>query len=156
MVYAQTMIGSVLTEKGKTMYDELVKALRETDFSDGCPCVAEPLCKDKDCIIIQAADAIEDLQGRAKVLEKVADKWRETVPKWIPVTERLPEHEYGESTSVLTVDLYGVMRVTYFDGGNWCWQSGEALTTTRVAPITHWMPLPEPPKEVDDANNDKR
>ena len=67
--------------------------------------------------------------------------------KWIPVTERLPEHEYGESTSVLTVDLYGVMRVAYFDGGNWCWPSGDALTTMRVAPITHWMPLPGSPKE---------
>ena len=68
------------------------------------------------------------------------------LPAWIPVTERLPEHEYGESTSVLTVDLYGAMRVAYFDGGNWCLPSGEALTTMRVAPITHWMPLPEPPK----------
>ena len=67
------------------------------------------------------------------------------VPAWIPVTERLPEHEYGESTSVLTVDLFGIMRVTYFDGGNWCWPSGEELTTLRVAPITHWMHLPEPP-----------
>lgn len=42
-------------------YDKLVKALRETDFSDGCPCVAEPLCEGKDCVIIQAADAIEEL-----------------------------------------------------------------------------------------------
>lgn len=128
------------------MYDELVKVLRETDFSYGCPCGAEPLCKDKDCVIIQAADAIEEQQGRAKVLEKVADKWCEAVPKWIPVTERLPEHEYGESNSVLTVDLFGVMRVLYFDGGNWCLPSGEALTTMQVAPITNWMPLPEPPK----------
>ena len=85
-------------------------------------------------------------------LHDVADDLRQmptvdAVPSWISVTERLPEHEYGESTSVLTVDLYGGMRVTYFDGGNWCWPSGEALTTMRVAPITHWMPLPEPPKE---------
>jgi hypothetical protein len=45
------------------MYDELVKVLRETDFSDGCPCVAEPMCKDRDCVILQAADAIEELMG---------------------------------------------------------------------------------------------
>ena len=70
----------------------------------------------------------------------------DAVPAWIPVTERLPKHEYGESPSVLTVDLYGIMRVAYFDGGNWCMPSGEALTTLRVAPITHWMPLPEPYK----------
>lgn len=66
--------------------------------------------------------------------------------EWIPVTERLPEHEYGEGTDVLTVDLYGCMCVAYFDGGNWCRPSGEAITTTRVAPITHWMPLPQTPK----------
>lgn len=77
-----------------------------------------------------------------------------TKPQWIPVTERLPEHEYGESTSVLTVDLYGVMRVLYFDGGNWCWTSGEVLKTMRVAPITHWMVLPVPPngERKDDAD----
>ena len=65
--------------------------------------------------------------------------------EWIPVKERLPEHEYGEGTDVLTVDIYGLMRVAYFNGGNWCEPSGEALTTVRVAPITHWMTLPEPP-----------
>ena len=54
-------------KRGKTMYDELVKALRETDFSYGCPCGAEPLCKDKDCVILQAADVIEELtEGERK------------------------------------------------------------------------------------------
>lgn len=98
------------------------------------------------------ANAIEELSLAAEVNAKRALKWAFDAEKekekfrWIPVTERLPEHEYGESTSVLTVDLYGVIRVTYFDGGNWCWPTGEALTTMRVAPITHWMPLPAPPK----------
>ena len=46
------------------MYEELVNALRETDFSDGCPCVSSEMCKNKDCIILQAADAIEELQKR--------------------------------------------------------------------------------------------
>lgn len=47
-------------------YTELVKAMRETDFSDGCPCGAEPLCVGKDCLIIQAADAMEALFKAAK------------------------------------------------------------------------------------------
>lgn len=51
-----------------TDYTELVKSLRETDFSDGCPCCAEPLCKDADCVIIQAADAIERLVGESIIL----------------------------------------------------------------------------------------
>ena len=54
---------AVLQEGGKLM-DELVKVLRETDFSDGCPCEAEPMCASADCIIAQAADAIEELQKR--------------------------------------------------------------------------------------------
>ena len=120
------------------MYDELVERLRASvdgryEKCDVCPYEEDyPCCVDcLDKMHKQAADAIEELSK----------------PRWIPVTEALPEHEYGESTSVLTVDLYGVMRVTYFDGGNWCWPTGEALTTMRVAPITHWMPLPKGPKE---------
>lgn len=115
--------------RGQTMYDDLVKRLREHN--------GWALNETLD----EAADAIEELMRRCEQFQYMP------LPAWIPVTERLPEHEYGESTSVLTVDLFGAVRVTYFDGGNWCWPSGEALTTMRVAPITHWMPLPEPPKE---------
>ena len=97
--------------------------------------------------MISQEQAIDYLQESGWLPDHDRSITEDAVPSWIPVTERLPEHEYGESTSVLTVDLYGAMRVTYFDGGNWCWPSGEALTTMRVAPITHWMPLPEPPKE---------
>ena len=123
-----------------TDYAELVEDLR-LYMNDGT-----------DDIRRQAADAIEELTAELEYTKRqyelaLEDLEKAEQPGWIPVTERLPEHEYGESTSVLTVDLYGVMRVTYFDGGNWCWPSGEALTTMRVAPITHWMPLPEPPKE---------
>lgn len=46
------------------MYDELVKALRETDFGDVCVLCESELCRGKDCVIIQAADAIEELQKR--------------------------------------------------------------------------------------------
>lgn len=127
------------------MYDELVKVLRETDFSYGCPCGAEPLCKDKDCVILQAADAIEELQGRAKVLEKVADKWCEAVPKWIPVTERLPL--YGQD--VLAVRTYGdgekCQEVLMAHIAVWNEETGEKWWN--ATNVTHWMPLPEPPKE---------
>ena len=117
------------------MYDELIKLLRSECV---LPYATLKLMRD-------AADAIEELSRQHETQRNNLIAFLNDKPRWIPVTERLPEHEYGESTSVLTVDLYGVMRVTYFDGGNWCWPTGEALTTTRVAPITHWMPLPEPP-----------
>ena len=123
------------------MYDELVKTLRNWIR----------VCVQHDGSVDQlhddAADAIEELRTQNEKWEEVVKTALDFIPCWIPVTERLPEHAYGESTSVLTVDIYGVMRVAYFDGGNWCWPSGDALTTMRVAPITHWMPLPEPPEE---------
>ena len=122
------------------MYDELVKALRNMSKMGTKYGMAVVKMR-------EAADAIEDLEFACNHYEKDYKALCAYLPKWIPVTERLPTHEYGESASVLTIDLYGVMRVVYFDGGNWCWPSGEALTTMRVAPITHWMPLPLPPRE---------
>lgn len=72
--------------------------------------------------------------------------------KWIPVEARMPEAEYGESEDVLTIDSLKVMRVAYFDGGNWCYPTGEVISTTCKFHITHWMPLPEPPKEETDGD----
>ena len=150
------------------MYEELVKALRET--RERVRQHTEVAMSAPPYQLSAAAEAIEELSQVIDAIPHVCEccigcevesgsccrcfvlspkRAMEYLNKsrWIPVTERLPEHEYGESTSVLTVDLYGIMRVAYFDGGNWCSPSGEALTTIRVAPITHWMPLPEPPKE---------
>ena len=54
--------------------------------------------------------------------------------KWIPVTERLPEtHE-----NVLVRSKFVKMRTDFIS------RDGRWYTTPGV---THWMPLPEPPKE---------
>ena len=52
-----------LTSQSEAMkdYTKLIKALIETDFSNGCPCEAEEMCKGEDCVIIQAATALEEL-----------------------------------------------------------------------------------------------
>ena len=113
------------------MYEKLIKNLREKAESfdyDGWVETA--------IMLEEAADAIKELSK----------------PRWIPVEDRLPEHAYGEGDSVMTVSSLGNMRVLYFDGGNWCYPTGEALTTEWKFPITHWMPLPQPPKEGE--NND--
>ena len=130
------------------MYDETIKSLRQCAEGSCAGCKNDLVqigCRG--LLQHEAADAIEELSKQFDNMNEANIALHGALPKWIPVTEQLPEHEYGESTSVLTVDLYGVMRVMYFDGGNWCWPSGEALTTMRVAPITHWMPLPQPPEE---------
>ena len=59
---------------------------------------------------------------------------------WIPVTERLPEKD----VKVLTFGVYG-FSVNYRDrfSGKWRGVNGKPQW------LTHWMPLPEPPKEED-------
>ena len=57
--------------------------------------------------------------------------------EWISVEERLPDN--GET--VLTVDNEGYMIVaSWYELGGWF------LPVCRANPVTHWMPLPEPPK----------
>lgn len=68
--------------------------------------------------------------------------------RWIPCSERLPYAEYGESDTVLTTCGYRDVedtsvrwiRLLYFNGGNWCYPTGE----TYEAKVYAWMPLPKP------------
>lgn len=70
--------------------------------------------------------------------EEIIEKAKK--PKWIPVSERLPEKD----VKVLTFGVYG-FSVNYRDrfSGKWRGVNGKPEW------ITHWMPLPEPPKEDD-------
>lgn len=87
-----------------------------------------------------------DLREYLRDKEEWKRKQAEAIPRWIPVTERKPFAEYGESDAVLTVDSLGEMRVACWDGGNWVLTNGNFIESTMKFPITHWMPLPEPPK----------
>jgi len=125
------------------MYDELVKRLRE---ATGWKNASEHYS-----LMKQAADAIEELQQIAEHYEETAKDcfkdvcyYLERVPKWIPVTERLPK----EGDFVL---VYGDLYPNKHDGGviavskrmDWNYWQGFG----RERDITHWMPLPQPPKE---------
>ena len=55
--------------------------------------------------------------------------------KWIPVTERLPE--YGQQVIVYTGNILSPMVLPYI-----FWDKDYDA----FAHVTHWMPLPEPPK----------
>ena len=122
------------------MYDELVKKIRHC-ATDPMHCLSCGEDKDGQCfkrLMTQAADAIEELEGKAKVLEKLAGKWCEAVPKWIPVTERLPEHGW-----YLAYCPTIKMEVLHFHSAEEVWSSERYYNIE----VTHWMPLPEPPKE---------
>ena len=56
-------------------------------------------------------------------------------PRWIPVTERLPEKD---TRVIVCASLpEGVHSDFIYEDGHWFVSIG----------VTHWMPLPEPPKE---------
>jgi len=76
---------------------------------------------------------------------------RSEMPKWIPCSGRFPHAEYGESGSVLCCLENGEQKVLYFDGGNWCYPTGEPYVWINHKNGWHnrvvaWMPLPEPYK----------
>ena len=81
----------------------------------------------------EAADAIEELSK----------------PKWIPVTEQLPE-EYKAVLCYYEYFRYGdyncMFRTIdrgYYGNGGWGGEAGKGHKNKVLA----WMPLPEPPKE---------
>jgi hypothetical protein len=61
-----------------------------------------------------------------------------TVREWISVEDRLPE----ERQNVLVHYVDGWMPIAFLLGGKWYQSGGE----TSWVSVTHWMPLPEPPK----------
>ena len=130
------------------MYEELIKSLRlcreilhEDDscieFVDGS-CEAFPICAYQ--LMEKAADAIENLTKKLVIAEGESGLY-DALPtviireqKWIPVTERLPD----KRELVLAYSKFVKMKVDFItDNGKWYLTPG----------VTHWMPLPEPPKE---------
>lgn len=112
---------SVLGEKGKTMYDELVERLRAESYT----------LEELSIILPRAADAIEELMRRCEQFQYMPP------PAWIPVTERLPS--VGEKVLVITIGegKQYVETDTLLATGEWI----------DYGNVTHWMPLPEPPEE---------
>lgn len=77
-----------------------------------------------------------------------------TVQKWIPVTERLPDTQDDVDWVLVNIRLmpeayYGVPCVAELRNGDWYDAEGGLLDTSEEGCgviVTHWMPLPEPPK----------
>ena len=140
------------------MYDDLISSLRIcrriNSANDNCiafhdgSCEAEPVCMYE--LMDKAADAIEEmtedniaLNGTiTNLLEQIKDLGK---PRWIPVTERLPEAKRKVLVATFQGGVYyGFVesRGKFYTANNtladsWCWEPD----------VTHWMPLPQPPKE---------
>ena len=88
---------------------------------------------------------------RWKALD-MAIKALEQAPKWIPVSERLPE----ENKTVIASTKYGVYpeaRYTKEDGWEWAYESG-ADYWVDLDEVEAWMPLPEPYKAESEVQDD--
>ena len=74
-------------------------------------------------------------------LESERDAALAQVPKWISVEERLPDEDECLAVGGQHEMLIGVLLYRKGDGRYACESDGEYLLD-----VTHWMPLPEPPK----------
>ena len=74
-------------------------------------------------------------------------------PKWISVEERLPLED-GQCVLCAVKDYWGVAvcEGCYSKVSNRIWPNDEDCVLDEV---THWMPLPEPPKEETDERNNE-
>lgn len=92
----------------------------------------------------------------AKVIEDayITLKNDVTVQEWIPVSEGLPteeaeeyEKEWGEPPEYLVMIDRGYLPTTlYYDWENGVWYKINSALKKEEYNVTHWMPLPEPPK----------
>lgn len=84
-------------------------------------------------------DPVDDIICIAGYVEMLPAADVEPVRRWIPCSERMPERP-GDYQVCTKNEYYGTKNVAkrYFNGD--CWSG-------RWTNITHWMPLPEPPKE---------
>lgn len=89
---------------------------------------------DAEDVLDEAADALEELQAENERLKEEVQQMR-----WIPVEERLPE---PQENPVIACDYTGVCLAWYSLTMGWQYRTGLSGVD-----ITHWMHLPQPPKE---------
>ncbi len=139
------------------MYEELVNSLRMCVGEDNRECDCDScLFKGKivdgedytgcvDAMVIAAADAIEELNRKVVEWQEEACKWNneyyhllDNKPRWISVEERLPEDDCN-----CIVFSNGYVKEAHFYFGKFY----DPIEDYMKYNATHWMPLPEPPKE---------
>ena len=151
------------------MYEDIVKRLRRCNQFKCRECEYEPVESCRSKLNSEAADAIEDLCGLcasqskdcSEAISKYLELW-EKQPRWIPVTERLPqEKDSGFSADVLILvkeqdgdftwkDVYSgyyLYDAVSDETGWWAQMPQNCQQIKERFSVTHWMPIPEPPKE---------
>lgn len=112
------------------MYDELCRQLRAMANTWGITLPRE------------AADVIEELSRELDSMNESNIALYGALPKWIPVTERLPE----DYEMVLTCDEKENIHI-FCNTKKYNYPFGIRPENPRFYMPKWWMPLPEPPKE---------
>lgn len=112
---------------------ELIKSRRDPCDIGACPFVGDDV---RPCSLCEAESLAEHLIANGVT---VGDAPETNVWKWIPVSERLPEEDeiYLISVNSDTKGIYS--RTAWYFTQNEQWLA--------MQEVTHWMPMPEPPKE---------
>lgn len=85
-------------------------------------------------------EEINKLDTQRKAMAALADSYKEEIPCWIPISDRLPE----SSQRVIVCRKDGRVEQGVYRGVNGWWK----VCGTNTKSITHWMPMPTPPEEV--------
>lgn len=135
------------------MYEEIIQRLRETsmDFGEADHVSA---------MLLEAADVIEEEDMNFRHLERDYKDLCRYLPKWIPVTERLPDTmkdksaysgwsaEIAPSDDVLCyLGSEKRQTVAWYSHTYKEWTTVDENTVYRYGEVTHWMPLPSAPME---------
>jgi hypothetical protein len=91
-------------------------------------------CKAVGCIVVDWASQ--------EWIEECWNQRAESAPRWIPVEERLPED--GAACVVWALGDYRIADYSIIPGK---WSIMDWDCTHEEIAVTHWMPLPDAPKE---------
>lgn len=120
--------------------EEIKKGLECCDTVDceECPYAIMLATKYEKTVIGCAETVKQDTVAYIKQLEG-------QVPRWIPVEERLPEGDEDVLVYIHNYQDETFVDVGYYKSSSKKWA---CYASTERDDITHWMPLPEPPEEV--------
>ena len=102
--------------------------------------------------MIREEATIQSLMGHIEALEKTIKALKQE-PKWIPVSERLPEDRRTVLVTAYWHETYQVMEASYYgDGLWWCVPFNNCGEHMQQLKPKAWMPLPKPyePQERSD------
>lgn len=118
---------------------ELRKGIYFPKWKQGAVEAWKVVCTNYKCIIFNANEQYADSEISA------INAWNNRSNGWISVKERLPEKENPNCTVDVLVTDGTHISIGYYDYIAGMWGTLEECFYFHV---THWMPIPEPPEEM--------